>query len=126
MSDIKEIIDDIGIAALENNIKIAALAIISNSGKIIHQTENFDLSTQVNILLSAMKGTKSIKINDQEYLLEGTPSEGIIGTNSKGMGYLILVPFQGGALVSYALPQTEPTKALSFLNNFTDKLNGQV
>jgi len=126
MTEIKGIIDDIGIAAFESNINIAALAVISNSGKIIYQTENFNLSNQANNLLHAIKGTNSLKINDQEYLLEGNPSEGIIGTNSKGMGYIILVPFQGGFLVSYALPQAEPSRALAFLKNFTIKLNGQV
>ena len=73
-----------------------------------------------------MKGSKILEIDDQEYLLEGNSSEGIIGTNSKGMGYMILLPFQGGILVSYALPQAEPVKALAFLKRFTIKLNGQV
>lgn len=126
MTEIKDIIDDIGIVAFENNIKIAALAVMSNSGNIIYQTENFNLSNQENDLLNAMKGIKSFKINDQEYLLEGADSEGIIGTNTKGMGYILLLPFQGGILVSYALPQAEPTKALEFLKNFTIKLNGQI
>ena len=126
MTEIKGIIDDIGIAAFESNIKIAALAVISNSGKIIHQTENFNLSKQANELLNAVKGSKILEIDDQEYLLEGNSSEGIIGTNSKGMGYMILLPFQGGILVSYALPQAEPVKALAFLKRFTIKLNGQV
>ncbi|MEJ2295887.1 MAG: hypothetical protein P8Y23_14115 [Candidatus Lokiarchaeota archaeon] len=123
MSDIKGIIDDIGISALENNIKIAAIAVISNSGKLIHQTENFDLEKQVNILLSAMKEEKSIKINDLEFKFQVNP-EGIIGTNKARMGYLILVPFDGGVLVSYALPQAEPTKALSFLKTYAGKLAG--
>lgn len=126
MNDIKGIIEDIGIAAFENNIKVAALAIISNSGKLIHQTENFDLSNQANILLSAMKGEKSIIINDLEFIMQGNPSEGIIGTNPNGMGSLIIIPFKGGLLVSYALPQAEPAKALTFLKSFTKMLNGQI
>jgi hypothetical protein len=126
MSEIKGIIDDIGISALENNIKIAALAVISDSGKVIHQTENFDIRNQANILLSALKEKKSIKINDLEFILEGNSSEGLIGTNKDGMGYLIFVPFEGGVLVSYALPRAEPTKALSFLKIYTIKLDGNV
>lgn len=126
MSEIKGIIDDIGILALENNIKIAALAVISNSGKLIHQTENFDLEKQANILLGAMNEEKSIKINDFEFIFEGNSSEGLIGTNKDGMGYLILIPIEGGALVSYALPQAEPTKALSFLKTYAVKLDGNL
>ena len=126
MTNIKGIIDDIGIAAFESNIKIAALAVISSSGNSIYQTENFNLSNQANDLLNAINGKKLLKIKDQEYLLEGNPYEGIIGTNTNDMGYMIIVPFQGGILVSYALPQAEPTKALTFLKSYTTKLNGQV
>jgi hypothetical protein len=126
MSEIKGIIDDIGILALENNIKIAALAVISNSGKLIHQTENFDLENKANILIGALKEEKSIKINDSEFIFEGNSSEGLIGTNKGGIGYLILVPFEGGVLVSYALPQAEPTKALSFLKTYVAKLDGNL
>jgi hypothetical protein len=126
MTEIKGIIDDIGISALENNIKIAALAILSDSGKLIHQTENFDLKNQGSILLNAMKGKKTLTLNNIEFIIQGNPSEEIIGTSKAGMGYLIILPFQGGLLVSYALPQADPTKASAFLKSYTVRLDGKI
>ena len=126
MSELKGIIEDIGNSAFESNIKIAALAVVSISGKVLHQTENFDLRDHADTLLNAMKGEKSFIINDLEYSVTRTPSEGIIGTNKGGMGFVIVVPFQGGLLVSYALPKADPTKALAFLKTFAYKLDGKV
>jgi hypothetical protein len=73
--------------------------------------------------MTAMKGGDSIKITDQEFILKGNPSEGIIGTNPSGMGYVVLVPFQGGILVSYALPQADPNKVLKFLKDSSLRLD---
>lgn len=126
MSELKKIIDEIGISALENNVKIAALAVISNSGKIIHQTENFDLKNQVNTLISALDGKESFIINDIEFLVQGNPSEGIIGINEAGNGYFIVVPFQGGLLVSYALPQADPNTVLKFLKKYSLRLDIKI
>ncbi|KKM90317.1 hypothetical protein LCGC14_1239790, partial [marine sediment metagenome] len=39
---------------------------------------------------------------------------------------VIFVPFQGGVLVSYAMPQADPPKALTFLKTYTNELNGKV
>jgi len=123
MSELKRVIDEIGISALESNVKIAALAVVSNSGQLIYQTENFDLKNKVNTIMTAMKGGDSIKITDQEFILEGNPSEGLIGRNPSGMGYVILIPFQGGILVSYALPQADPNKVLKFLKDSSLRLD---
>jgi hypothetical protein len=126
MDEIKEIIINIGNIALEANIKIAALAIISNSGNIIHQTRNFDLTNQTNIILNVFKGNTSFVLSDLEFIITGKTSNGIIGTNKDGMGHVIIVPFQGGFLVSYAMPQEDPIKVLTFLKTFPLKLNGKV
>lgn len=126
MDDIKNIIDDIGIAALETNIKIAAIAVVSDSGDLIYQTENWDLTNQTSIVLNVINGDRSFILSDVEYSVVETTSEGIIGTNNKGMGHVIFAPFQGGVLISYAMPQADPPKALSFLKSFAIRLNGKV
>ncbi|TFG17641.1 MAG: hypothetical protein EU531_02750 [Promethearchaeota archaeon] len=126
MNEIKGIIEDIGISALEHNIKIAALAVISSSGKLIHQTENFDLKNQVNSVLKVINGEKAMILNDIEFIIQGNPSDGMIGTNKAGMGYVIIIPFKGGLLIAYALPQAEPIKALTFLKSFIVRLDGKI
>ncbi|MFW9820616.1 MAG: hypothetical protein ACFFE5_13480 [Candidatus Thorarchaeota archaeon] len=126
MDEIKNIVDDIGIAALEASINLAAVAVVADSGKLIIQTENWDLSNQTNIILNVIKGDASFNISNVEYTVVETSSEGIIGSNPSGMGHVLFVPFQGGLLVSYAMPQADTSKALNFLKSYVPRLNGKI
>ncbi len=126
MDEIKKIIDELGITALETNIKIAGVAVVSDSGNIIYQTSNWDLTNQTNIILNVIKGNSSFVLNDGKFSVVETTNEGIIGINDSGMGHVIFVPFQGGVLVSYAMPRADPPKALFFLKTFAIRLNGKV
>ena len=124
MDEIKTIIDDLGIAALEANVNLAALAVVSDSGKLIIQTENWDLTKQEDIILNVIKGASLFTLSNVEYAVVNTTKEGIIGTNLSGMGHVIFTPFQGGVLVAYAMPQADPPKALAFLKNWAVRLKG--
>lgn len=124
MNQIKNIIDDIGISAFESNIMIAGLAVISDSGKLIYQTKNFDVSKHINSILNVIKGDQLFIFNDTEFSIVDRSNNGIIGTNKTGMGHVLFVPFQDGVLISYAMPKAEPITALSFLKNLSMKLNG--
>ena len=126
MDEIKKIIDELGIAALEANTKIAAVAVVSDSGDLVFQTDNWDLTNQTNIILNVIKGDRSFVLNDGKFSVVETTTEGIIGTNDSGMGHVIFAPFQGGMLVSYAMPQADPPKALDFLKSYAMRLNGKV
>lgn len=126
MDDIKNIIDDLGIAALEADTKIAGIAVVSDSGNLVFQTENFDLTNQTSFISKVIKGDRSFVFNKVEFVIVESTTEGIIGTNESGMGHVIFVPFQGGVLVSYAMPGADPPKALSFLKTFAPRLNGKV
>jgi len=126
MDEIKNIIEELGIAALENNIKIAGVAVVSDSGKLIFQTSNWDLTNKTHFIFEAIKGATSFVFNDIEFSVVKTAAEGIIGTNESGMGHILITTFQGGVLVSYAMPQADPPKALLFLKSFAAKLNGKL
>jgi len=126
MDEIKKLIDELGIDALESNTKIAGVAVVSDSGNIVFQTDNWDLTNQTNIILNVIKGARSFVLNDGEFSVVETTTEGIIGTNDSGMGHIIFAPFQGGVLVSYAMPQADPPKALAFLKNYAMRLNGKL
>ena len=115
MDEIKNIVDDLAIGALEANIKIASVAVISDAGNVVFQTENWDLTNSTNSILNIIKGERSIVLNDAKFSVAESTTEGIIATNESGMGHVIIVPFQGGVLVSYAMPQADLPKALSYL-----------
>ena len=126
MDDIKSFIEDLGIAAFEANIKIAGLAVVSNSGELIHHTENWDISNQTDALLNLLKGEKSIIIQGQNFIVVKANNDGIIATSESGMGHVILAPFQKGILISYAMQQADPNKALDFLNHYVLGLNEKI
>ena len=126
MNEIKKFIDELGIAALEANTKIAGLAVVSDSGKLVFQTDNWDLTNHTNMILNVIKGDRSFILNGGEFSVVATTTEGIIGNSNSGMGHVIFAPFQGGVLVSYAMPQADPPQALAFLKTFAMRLNGKV
>ncbi len=126
MDEIKNFINDLGITAFENNIKIAGLAVVSDSGTIVFQTDNWDLTNHGTNIINIIKGENLFVLNDLEFTVVDNTTEGIIATNNGGMGHVIFVPFQGGVLVSYAMPQADPPKALTFLKTYANELNGEV
>ena len=126
MDEIKKIIDELGIISLETNMKIAGFAVVSDSGKVVFQTDNWDLTNQTNMIMNVIKGDRSFVLNDVEFSVVETTTEGIVGTADSGMGHVIFTPFQGGVLVSFAMPRADPLKTLSFLKTFVMRLNGKV
>ena len=126
MEEIKSIIDDLGNDALESSIKIAGAAVVSDSGEIIYQTSNFDLTNQTHIIQNLINGDQSFVLNDLKFSVVATTNDGIIATNDMGMGHGIFVPFQGGVLVAYAMPQADTTQVLAFLKTYAIKLDGKV
>ncbi len=126
MNDIKNFVDDLGIAAFEASVKIAGVAILSDSGNIIFQTDNWDLNNESNNILNIVKGSKSIDLNGATFSVIKTTPDGIIATNESGMGHIIFAPFQGGVLVSYAMAQADTSIALSFLKSYAMRLSGKI
>jgi len=126
MDEIKNIVDDIGIAAFEANTKIAGIAVVSDLGNIVFQTENFDLTNQTDFISNVINGDRSFVFNNVEFKVVETSSTGFIATNDSGMGHIILVSFQGGILVAYAMPGADPTIAFNFLNSYAMRLNGKI
>ncbi|MHA1284806.1 MAG: hypothetical protein ACTSQP_20075, partial [Promethearchaeota archaeon] len=112
-------IDDLGTFAFENRIHIAALAVISNTGDLLYQTENFDLEKETNIILDLIDRPQNYTIANLEYEITEVTSEYIIA----GMGSLVIIPFQKGVLVSFALPQADLAQVKSYLIQSASELN---
>ena len=126
MSEIKKLIDDMGIISFENNMKIAGFVVLSDSKDLIYQTENWDVSKYRDLLFDAINGAISIEINNSEFLVTKTSDEGVITTSSQGMGYIIMIPFRGGVLATYALSSANPDAILAFLKPYIIQLQNII
>ena len=125
MEEIKKVIEDLGIEAFESSMNIAGLAVMSDSGKLIFQTENWDLAEETKNILAVINGDSSLNIGGITFSVSQATSEGIITTNKGGMGHVIIVPFQGGFLLSYAMSQADAEKVINFLKTNVGKLSGK-
>lgn len=126
MEEIKNIIDDLAIEAFETSTGIAGVAVMAESGSLIYQTSNFDISKQTNVILSVLNGESSFTLSSLPFSVVERKQEGIIATNPGGMGHGIFVPFEGGVLVAYAMPQADTSKAFAMLRKYSILLNGRV
>jgi len=126
MTEIKEIVDELGIDALEKDTKIAAVAVISDQGDLLIQTSNWDLKNETNTILNIPKMESSFNLNKMNFEIRKKTNEALVGTNKEGKGHVLIRSFQGGMLVAYAMPSADPSKALDFLKDYAIKLNGTL
>jgi predicted regulator of Ras-like GTPase activity (Roadblock/LC7/MglB family) len=129
MSGIENIIDDL----LNEEQNIYGVAIVGLDGTIITQTENWDITNdleaineliQTKIELGA-KGIPNITIMGIKYMIVENTEERKIGTNITGKGHVIIAPIPiggTGALLCYINPQIGPRDALFTVQNYALKL----
>jgi predicted regulator of Ras-like GTPase activity (Roadblock/LC7/MglB family) len=132
-AEIETIIDDL----LNEEQNVFGVAVISQSGSLITQTENWDISNdmgQLNELLNTklelgQKGMSSITIQGVKYMIVENTEERKIGTNIQGKGHLIVAPVPvggSGALVCYINPQSGPRDALFTVQSYALKLEAHL
>lgn len=133
---IENIIDEL----LEVEQNIYGVAIISKDGTLITQTENWDISEDlnkkdgINELLGiklelGQKGMTSIVIQGLKYMIVENTEERKIATNIAGKGHVIIcpIPIGGpGALVCYINPQVGPRDALFAVQEYAQKLLNKI
>ena len=129
MSGIENIIDDL----LNEEQNIFGVAIIGLDGSLITQTENWDITNdlesineliQTKIELGA-KGITNITIMGIKYMIVENTEERKIGTNITGKGHVIIAPIPiggKGALLCYINPQVGPRDALFTVQDYALKL----
>jgi predicted regulator of Ras-like GTPase activity (Roadblock/LC7/MglB family) len=132
-AEIESIIDDL----LSEEQNIFGVAIINKSGSLITQTQNWNLTTdleKINKLLGTQlvlgqKGMSNITIQGIKYMIVENTEERKIGTNIKGKGHVIIAPIPiggTGALICYINPQIGPRDALFTVQTYALKLQNQV
>ncbi len=129
MSEIEGIID--GLLNEEENV--FGVGIISKDGRLITQTENWDLTNDLPLLNEILnkklalgeKGITSLTIQGIKYMVVENTEERKIGTNIMGKGHLIIcpIPIGGtGALIAYINPRVGPRDTLFTIQEFAKKL----
>jgi predicted regulator of Ras-like GTPase activity (Roadblock/LC7/MglB family) len=132
-TEIESIVDEL----LSEEQNIFGVAIINKSGALVTQTQNWNLSNdldKINELLSTQlalgqKGMSSIVIQGIKYMMVENTEERKIGTNITGKGHIIIapVPIGGtGALVCYINPQIGPRDALFTVQSYALRLQNLV
>jgi len=132
-SEIQSIINDL----LNEEQNVYGVAVVSKSGTLITQTENWDISQDlaaINELLQiklelGQKGMSNISIQGIKYMIVENTEERKIGTNITGKGHVIIapVPIGGtGALICYINPQVGPRDALFSVQSYALKLQNFV
>jgi predicted regulator of Ras-like GTPase activity (Roadblock/LC7/MglB family) len=132
-AEIEAIIDEL----LSEEQNVFGVAIINKSGSLITQTQNWDLSNdleQINQLLNTQlalgqKGMSSITIQGIKFMMVENTEERKIGTNITGKGHIIIAPIPiggTGALVCYINPQVGPRDALFTVQSYALKLQNLV
>ena len=132
-AEIETIIDEL----LSEEVNIFGVAIINKSGVLITQTQNWNLSNdleKINELLGTkltlgQKGMSNITIQGIKYMMVENTEERKIGTNITGKGHLIIAPIPiggTGALVCYINPQAGPRDALFIVQSYALKLQNLV
>jgi len=130
---IESIIDDL----LSEEQNIFGVAIISKAGTLITQTENWNLSNDledINKLLGAklelgQRGISNITIQGIKFMIVENTEERKIGTNITGKGHIIITPIPiggTGALICYINPQAGPRDALFTVQSYALKLQNLV
>ncbi|MHA1292440.1 MAG: hypothetical protein ACTSQJ_07215 [Promethearchaeota archaeon] len=129
MSEIEHLIDEL----LNEEQLIGGVAIIDKDGNLISQTENWDVSGDLNSINDLIqnnpdlgqKGITSIEIQGVKYMIVENTEERKIGTNIRGQGHLIIcpVPVGGkGGLICYIVPEAGPRDALLNVQAYAQKL----
>ncbi|UCD01037.1 MAG: hypothetical protein JSV23_09150 [Promethearchaeota archaeon] len=128
-SEIESIIDDL----LNEEQNIFGVAIISKDGNLLTQTENWNLTNDLDLINELLnqklelgeKGISSITIQGIKYMIVENIEERKIGTNIMHKGHIIIcpVPIGGtGALVCYINPQVGPRDTLFVAQKYAKKL----
>jgi hypothetical protein len=122
MVDIEELIDGL----LDSDENIHGVAVIGVDGKLLTQTENWNIASDVSLLIPIIEGENPGKIVVQgiSYLIVEATPERIIGTNVTKKGHLIIAPIKGKAgLICFINPAAGPRDALFVVQDFAGKMS---
>ncbi len=122
MIKINSLMDDIAIAAFENKTGVASLALVDDNGKVVYQSKNWDLTTQVKTIINVVKGSKEFVMNSVSFSVTSMDPARIVGINKNGLGSVVILRYTGGSLVSYIMPGSNIENAVKFLGQYESQI----
>ncbi len=89
------------------NENITAVAVLTNDGRVIYQTENWDVRGDAPNLISAWREkAPAISVQGIKYSVLQTTEERLVATNVSGLGHIIMATIRyHGLLLTYVSPQ---------------------
>ena len=126
MVDYENLIFDL----LDSEPSIFGGALIDKSGKLLFQTENWDISQDLDQLKSVIaesqkpdgKNPGTISLMKLSYMVIEFIPERIIATNVMKKGHIIIAPSKKATLVTFIDPTKGPRDVLFVIQNFARKL----
>jgi len=102
---------------------IWGVCVVNNSGQIVYQTDNWDLSGDIGAIMGLTEGVGSIELVGIRYVVVENIPERVIGTNVTGKGHVIICPAAGkGKVVCYVKPDASPREAVLNAMNYSRKI----
>jgi hypothetical protein len=123
MVDIDKLMKEIADKSLERSVGIASLALVTDAGKVVYQTKNWDLSNQTKTILDVVRGKKEFEMLNTSFSVVSSDATRIVGENKSGMGAVLILRYKGGLLLSYVMPSASPEGAQDFLEQYVRKLS---
>jgi len=89
------------------NENVTAAAVLTNDGRVIYQTENWDVRGDATSLISAWREkAPAISVQGIKYSVLQSTEERLVATNVSGLGHIIMATIQyRGVLLAYVSPQ---------------------
>ncbi len=109
---------------VDNNV--GGVCVINKSGKVVFQTDNWDLKGDADNLLKLNESASSVSILGIRYMIVENVPERIIGTNVTGKGHVIICPAGKGIVVMYIIPTAGPRDALFDAMTFSGKIGALI
>ncbi len=102
---------------------VGGVCVINKSGKVVFQTNNWDLKGDADSLLKLNESASSVSILGIRYMIVENVPERIIGTNVTGKGHVIICPAgKSGIVVMYIVPTAGPRDSLFNAMTYSGKI----
>lgn len=107
---------------------VQAFGVISESGEVLWQSDNWDLQNDAQSLISAVKNeATSVKQNEVKYSTIRTTPESLVARNVQGNGTLVLAKIEDGKwAVAWAAKDAAPDGIYVDVDRAAKSLKGKV
>lgn len=112
----------------DSNEMVQAFGVLSESGEVLWQSDNWDLQSDAQSLISAVKNeATSVTQNEVKYSTIRTTPESLVARNVQGNGTLVLAKIENGKwVVAWAAKDAAPDGVYVDVDRAAKSLKGKV